>query len=594
MQRMMRMMTEKHKHRSWLRAVAEAAKERGVPLPSFTGHAMGGARSLSVKDGRFITFKRRLVPEAQAEVDGVEWTLWLKQDDLPVPVAAFREPMEPKRENVTNTMLLLTGWLVDGWTADEAKDRVGLHPRAQALQELPAPSGERKDYWLSADRSFGIVVTMNRWGIYSRERCLSSWRLKGNGAAGDYLELDSLDRFCSWIAEQWPVLAYGGDYRPLPLRRYSVAASRAYENAELAHATEKLSEVPAWWSRHAIRAADGELPNVFLERQADDMVVSWDALPTSTRFYQAPTGEETFGVDVAISALRKLLADRLRSAKFEPAEREKFVTVLSKDAEAGYAAVMHYNSAIDDIWLSRHGFSPEDAQDLATSGTSCHPVVGLLRSSQGSSITAADFDCLLTMLKPGSAHNFAKLREVAKGLSRAIDVREPWESGYNLARLIRDRLRFDPYEYIDIEDVVQRMGVEVQDTTFGDSAILGVCVGTPGYFPLVVLNNSCEDVTGVSGRRVTLAHEVCHLLFDRAGLRSLARFEGGGADSDRLIEMRANAFAVELLVPMATLVGDNGDVVDDARLRDIAEAQKVSFHALEQHAKNLQNRLSGQ
>ena len=594
MQRMKRMTTEKHRHRSWLRAVAEAAKEQGIPLPSFTGHAMGGARSLSARDGRFITFKRRLVPAAQAEFDGVEWTLWLEQDDLPVPVAAFRESLEPKRENITNTMLLLKGWLVDGWTPDDAKAAVGLHPRVQPLQELPSPSGEKKDYWLSADRSFGIVVTMDRWGFYSRGRCLSSWRLKGNGAAGDYLELDSLDRFCSWIAEQWPVLAYGSDYRPVPLRRYSVAARRAYENAELAHATEKYSEVPAWWSRHAIRAADAELPNVFLERQVDDIVVSWDASPTPTRFYQVPTGEETFGVAVAVSALRKLLADRLKSAQFEPAKREKFVTVLSKDAEAGYAAVMHYNSAIDDIWLARHGFSPEDAQELATSGISRHPVVGLLRSSQGSSMTAADFDSLLRMLKPGSAHDFAKLREVAKGLSPAIDVREPWESGYELARLVRERLRFDPSEYIDIEDVTQKMGVEVQDTTFGDSAILGLCVGTPGYFPLVVLNSSCEDVTGVSGRRVTLAHELCHLLFDRAGLRSLARFEGGGADSDRLIEMRANAFAVELLVPMATLVGDNGVVVDDARLKDIAEGQKVSFHALEQHAKNLQNRLSGQ
>ena len=234
------------------------------------------------------------------------------------------------------------------------------------------------------------------------------------------------------------------------------------------HATEKYSEVPAWWSRHAIRAADAELPNVFLERQVDDIVVSWDASPTPTRFYQVPTGEETFGVAVAVSALRKLLADRLKSAQFEPAEREKFVTVLSKDAEAGYAAVMHYNSAIDDIWLARHGFSPEDAQELATSGTSRHPVVGLLRSSQGSSMTAADFDSLLRMLKPGSAHNFAKLRDVAKGLSPAIDVREPWESGYELARLVRERLRFDPSEYIDIEDVTQKMGVEVQDTTFGD------------------------------------------------------------------------------------------------------------------------------
>ena len=56
-----------------------------------------------------------------------------EQDDLPVPVAAFRESLEPKRENVTNTMLLLKGWLVDGWTPDDAKAAVGLHPRVQPL-----------------------------------------------------------------------------------------------------------------------------------------------------------------------------------------------------------------------------------------------------------------------------------------------------------------------------------------------------------------------------------------------------------------------------------------------------------------------------
>ena len=117
------------RQQSWLRALAEAAKEQGVPLPSFTGHGMGSARSVKVGDGRFITFKRRLVPAAQAEVDGVEWTLWREQDDLPVPVAAFREPMEPKPESVTTALALLKGWLVDGWTPEEAQAAVRTHHR---------------------------------------------------------------------------------------------------------------------------------------------------------------------------------------------------------------------------------------------------------------------------------------------------------------------------------------------------------------------------------------------------------------------------------------------------------------------------------
>ena len=96
----------------------------------------------------------------------------------------------------------------------------------------------------------------------------------------------------------------------------------------------------------------------------------------------------------------------------------------------------------------------------------------------------------------------------------------------------------------------------------------------------------------MSGRRITLAHELCHLLFDRAGLRSLARFEGGGADSDRLIEMRANAFAVELLVPMAILVGTMALWSMTLDLRKSPKSRKVSLHALRWHANNLRNRLS--
>jgi hypothetical protein len=53
---------------------------------------MGRAQSEKVEGCRFVTFRGRLVPDRQAEVDGVEWTLWGEQGDLPLPVAAFREP----------------------------------------------------------------------------------------------------------------------------------------------------------------------------------------------------------------------------------------------------------------------------------------------------------------------------------------------------------------------------------------------------------------------------------------------------------------------------------------------------------------------
>jgi len=90
---------------------------------------MGTARSEKVAGGRFVTFKRRLVPEDQAENDGVEWTLWLEEHEMPVPIAAFRQPVTPMREEIAVTLSFLQGWLLEGWTPDEAKAKVDQHPR---------------------------------------------------------------------------------------------------------------------------------------------------------------------------------------------------------------------------------------------------------------------------------------------------------------------------------------------------------------------------------------------------------------------------------------------------------------------------------
>lgn len=51
-------------------------------------------------------------------MDGIEWTLWLEQDDIPTPVAAFREPVEPQPEDISRALKLLKGWLLDAWTPE--------------------------------------------------------------------------------------------------------------------------------------------------------------------------------------------------------------------------------------------------------------------------------------------------------------------------------------------------------------------------------------------------------------------------------------------------------------------------------------------
>ncbi len=146
----------------------------------------------------------------------------------------------------------------------------------------------------------------------------------------------------------------------------------------------------------------------------------------------------------------------------------------------------------------------------------------------------------------------------------------------------------DPF---DVDAEVRKLGIQLEELELSDTSVLGVCVGSPDFVPLVAVNRNCADANGLSGRRITLAHELCHLLFDRFRMRSLARFEGA-SDSDRLVEMRANAFAVELLVPRATLIQQNGEILTtEEELEPISTRHQISLTALSRHAENLRRSI---
>ena len=120
---------------------------------------------------------------------------------------------------------------------------------------------------------------------------------------------------------------------------------------------------------------------------------------------------------------------------------------------------------------------------MALTGTARHPVVGLLRSAQGSTISLADFETILAMLQPNPGNRFQDLRALAKGMNANIDLRKPWRSGYHLARLVRAELGQKETGYFDIEAAVQKMSIDVRDVSLTDPTILAACVGSPQFAP---------------------------------------------------------------------------------------------------------------
>ncbi len=111
---------------SWLKAIKDAANLQHIPLPLFKDAGMGSALCRAASGGRFVSFKRRLVSAKDANNDGVEWTLWLEEDDLPRMIAGFREPLTPAADRVAAVLSILKGWLLDQWTIETA-EQVGAN-----------------------------------------------------------------------------------------------------------------------------------------------------------------------------------------------------------------------------------------------------------------------------------------------------------------------------------------------------------------------------------------------------------------------------------------------------------------------------------
>ena len=147
--------------------------------------------------------------------------------------------------------------------------------------------------------------------------------------------------------------------------------------------------------------------------------MSWDALPTPARFYNIPNGEEVLPITFAVPVLRRLVRARLKALDLDEAQRSRLLASTAGDAADGYTALSRYQPSISKDWLVRHGISEDDARTFAIAGTSRHPIVGLLRSSQDSSIASEDYEKVLQLLKPSDARSYQALQKIAHAPRRS-------------------------------------------------------------------------------------------------------------------------------------------------------------------------------
>lgn len=121
-----------------------------------------------------------------------------------------------------------------------------------------------------------------------------------------------------------------------------------------------------------------------------------------------------------------------------------------------------------------------------------------------------------------------------------------WEQGYALALWFRERLNLGLGK-VDPASILEGWGVGLVEIQI-DPAICAVAVWGRKHGPAIILNTtSPARSSGAKGRRATLAHEICHLIYDRQ--RSLPVADVLGGYGPQFAEKRANAFAAEFLLP---------------------------------------------
>lgn len=166
--------------------------------------------------------------------------------------------------------------------------------------------------------------------------------------------------------------------------------------------------------------------------------------------------------------------------------------------------------------------------------------------------------------------------------------------GYDLADMLRAKLNLTNAPIPSMRALAERtLGIPIIQTDLGRH-IAGATLESGGRRAIVV--NQSGRNQNVFVRRFTIAHELCHILFDPADrLRHLRVDEYDDLDTrdDQItdpIEQRANAFAIQLLAPQAAALRVYQDPGQTDPLAAVLDHFGVSFSAARYQIWNAEQR----
>jgi Zn-dependent peptidase ImmA (M78 family) len=165
----------------------------------------------------------------------------------------------------------------------------------------------------------------------------------------------------------------------------------------------------------------------------------------------------------------------------------------------------------------------------------------------------------------------------------------PGEQGSRLGEKACELLGADSGGWVDVERIAKNLDITISEIHLSDDSVRAVSIFGPTQRPHVFSNRRTRWGQSSGVRRFTLAHELCHLFFDREYGDELAIASGPWAPV--AIEQRANAFAAAFLMPTwllrNALAGATAPADDPDTIRSVSAGLYVSASSLIDRLYNL-------
>jgi Zn-dependent peptidase ImmA (M78 family) len=424
-----------------------------------------------------------------------------------------------------------------------------------------------------------------------------------------------------WLAENWDPLLHE-ERLPSASARFDTAADLAGSAPALSFVEISTSRALlldehryGWEQRHSLRTArdGGILPGVRFRRRGDRIEVSWDSAPLAGAAdveFTAPWGARLQDVLAVAAAWHEVLgaaADWLARQRPHSSRLARLGRTLealprgdhSEERTAWLAGlgvdrrgvVERWREVVDrvkgsgDAEAFSAAFEVRPQAGLALVG-SCQ--AALLFGSTSPTIDDSDVMKLAGLLLDRYRRAWSDdLRSLVRDEPPVIGVAS-WEQGYELAETTLDDVGGELSDTGNVKTFLHQRGVEVVEVTLSDHSIRAVSLVSPTHPSTIALNTSSRYHSSARARRFTFAHELCHLLFDRADGARLAVASGPWAP--KAVEQRANAFAAMLLMPpdrLAKAITEVNGLDSPEAATAVADRLDVSVSALLEHAANL-------